>query len=110
MSFRSLLNNTCNIKQRVDTADGQGGYTSTWSILYRRIPCRFNALTADEMTILYDKQNIQADYKLFLEYRSGIKEGNRAVLSNGRIFDVVLVMNWDEANRMLKLAITETDK
>ncbi len=114
MSFPSILNargggKTITIKRTSRTADGYGGYTTAETILYRRVKCRFNALGSEETTLTYNKQTVFANMYCFLEYRSGIKENDRLYLEDGsnRDFIVKLIMNWDEANNYLKLAVLE---
>ena len=114
MSYRSMLKTGkkkptyCNIKAKIRTSDNQGGFTTTWAIIYRRILCRFNALSSEEIAVLWDKQAILADYKVNLEYLSGIKEGNRLIkMDDSREFEIKLKMDWDEDNQMLTLACHE---
>jgi SPP1 family predicted phage head-tail adaptor len=106
MSFRNLLNQSVTIQRRTDTTDDQGGYTNTWATLLRRVKCRFNALSSNEMAILYDKQKIIADFKVYLEYQSTIKEGDR-ILFGTRTFDIKLVNDWDEVNKYQRLYVAE---
>lgn len=108
MSFRSLLDRTVDIKRQVLTADEQGGYTETWTTVYRRVPCRFNSLLARETTLTYDKQSVFANYNVYMEF-IGVTEGDRLHLGS-RIFEVKLICDWDEKNNMLKLAVMELDR
>lgn len=109
MSFRGLLNTTVNIKRKTLTADGQGGHTSAWATIYRRVPCRFNALGSPETTLTYDKQAVFANYYVYLEHLTGIKEEDRLVLGS-REFEVKLIQDWDEANNYMKLSVLEIDR
>jgi len=106
MSFASLLNQTVDIKRRVQTADGQGGYTTAWSVIHRRVPCRFHALTSKEAVLTYDKAAIFANYYVHMEHLSDIAEGDRIYLGT-RKFEVKLVQDWDEVGKYLKLAVLE---
>ncbi len=106
MSYRSLLNTTVHIKRLTKTADNQGGYTSTWTFIHYRVPCRFNALASRETILAYDKQKVFANYYVYLEYLSDIKEGDRLYLGT-RAFVVKLIVDWDETHDMMKLAVLE---
>ena len=108
MSVAALLNKTVDIKRQTLAADNQGGYTSTWATIYRRIPCRFNALATNELAFTYDKQVVTANYAVYLEPLD-VREGDRLYLGS-RIFDVKLIMNWDEANKYTKLAVLEANR
>jgi len=106
MSFASLLNSTVDIYHKTDTADLQGGYTSTWAVIHSSIKCRFQALTSKEAILTYDKTAIFANYYVHMEHLSDIAEGDRAYLGT-RKFEVKLVQDWDEAGKYLKLAVLE---
>ena len=100
-----------NIKSQTLTADGYGGYTNAWAIMYRRISARFNAMTSKEIQMLHDKQEVLADFSVNMKYRSGITEGMLLVKTDdSRTFEIKLVMDWDEDKTQLKLAVKENDK
>lgn len=107
MSFRSLLNNVVTIKRPTYTVGSDGRQTVTYAVLYRRVKCRFEALQGKETIISYDKKSVFANYFVHLEYLSGIKEGDRLYTDRGREFEVKLALNWDEANKLGKLAVLE---
>ena len=106
MSFASLLNQTVDIKRKVQTADGQGGYTTAWSVIHRRVPCRFQALTSKEAMLTYDKATVFANYYVHMEHLSDVAEGDRLYLGT-RAFDIKLVQNYAEVGKYLKLAVLE---
>ena len=108
MSVAALLNKTVDVKRLTKAADNQGGYTSTWTTIYRRIPCRFNALTTNELAFTYDKQQVTANYAVYLEPLD-VREGDRLYFGS-RVFDVKLIMNWDESNKYMKFAVMETNR
>ena len=117
MSIRSMLTtgkkgtSYISVKSEALTSDGQGGFSQTWTTTHRRIPCRFNAMTEKEIAYLWDQQAVQANYKVYMEYVSGIKENDRLVKQgDGREFDVKLVMDWDEDKTFLRLAVQEKDR
>ena len=117
MSFRSMLKtgkktaSYSDIKREVLTEDEYGGYTTTWVIKHRRVLCRFNALSATTQALLWSKQATLADYYIYLEYLSDIKEGDRLIkMDDSREFEVKLKMDWDEDRSMLKLACLEVGR
>jgi len=106
MSFASLLNQTVDIKRKVSTPDGQGGQTSTWSVIHKRVPCRFQALTSKEAMLTYDKAAVFANYYVHMEHLSNIAEGDRIYLGT-RKFEIKLVQDYAEIGKYLKLAVLE---
>lgn len=117
MSYRSMLTTGkkrktfVNITSEQLVEDGQGGFVRTWTTIYKRILARMNALTTKEMQVLYQKQDVNANYTVNLEYLSGIEEGQRLVkLDDSREFAIKLVMDWDEDRDMLKLACLEVER
>jgi len=107
MSFRGLLNTTVDVKREVETADGQGGYTTAWTIILRRIPFRFESLSGRQVQDAYSKLQPRPDFLGYCEYQSGIKERDRIVDSKGKLYAVQLVENWSLENKYTKLAMTE---
>ena len=110
MSYRSLLNKTVDIKRKTQSADGQGGYTSTWATVTngQSVKCRFYPLTSKEAMLHYDKASVLANYFVYLEYFAGLREGDRLYLGT-RIFEVKLVIDWDESNKYMKIAAMEKE-
>jgi len=106
MSFASLLNQTVDIKRKVQTADKQGGYTTAWSVIHKRVPCRFQALTSKETMLTYDKSSVFANYYVHMEHLSDIAEEDRLYLG-ARAFDIKLVQDYAEVGKYLKLAVLE---
>lgn len=106
MSYRSLLNSTVDIYRKTDTADGQGGYTSTWAAIHSRKKCRFQALGSKESMLTYDKAAVFANYYVHMEHIAGLAEGDRIYLGT-RTFDIKLIQDWDEVGKYLKLAVLE---
>lgn len=106
MSFRSMLNSTVDIKRKTQTADGQGGYTTAWAVIHKRVPCRFQALASKEAILTYDKAAVFANYYIHMEHLSDIAEGDRVFLGT-RTFDVKMVVDYAEVGKYLKLAVIE---
>ena len=107
MSFASLLNQTVDIKRKVQIVDEQGGYKeASWSVIHRRVPCRFQALTSKEAMLTYDKSSVFANYYVHMEHLSDIAEEDRLYLG-ARAFEIKLVQDYAEIGKYLKLAVLE---
>ena len=97
--------------RRTETDDGQGGVTVSNTVLYRRVLVRVNALSEKEIAILWDKQAILANYKVYLEYISGLQEGDQGIdEADSKTYDIKLIMDWDKDNSMMRLAVSETGR
>lgn len=108
MSFPGLLDSTVNVIRLVSADDGSGGQlTPTDTILYRRIPCRFETLSGSKAQAMYSKLAVVPDMIVYMEFHSGIKEGDRLVDSKGREYSIALCEDWSLQGRFLKLAVTE---
>lgn len=110
MAYADFLNKSVTIKTYAKgAADGTGGYAAaTWSALYRRVPAQFVLVSkkGDAAVLAFDKETVFADYFIYIEHRSGIKEGDR-VIWQGRTFEIKLVGPWQESGRFLKLTCVE---
>lgn len=107
MSFRNLLDSEVDIKRSSSAVDdiGGGGAVS-YSVLYRRVPCRFETLTKKLEIIAYDQSAVFPDYYVYMEYRSGIIEGDHLFLGS-RTFEIKLVEDWSEQETYMQLAVVE---
>ena len=111
MSFPSLLDSTADIFAEALSSDSQGGYSGSGTyttVVYRRVPCRFENIAAKllEKSLLYAKQAIYPDYFVYMEYRSGIKEGH-AIKKDGRTWLIKLIHNWSEQNKIITCEVVE---
>jgi len=111
MSFESLFDSTCSIKRHLLTKDTQGGYTSAYKLLYRRVPCRFETSSkkGGQEIQAYDKSTVFPDGYIYLQWRSGINEGDHVFL-NGRKFEIKLIENWSEQNRCMTFSVVELER
>lgn len=108
MSFAALLDSTVNVARETPGAlTATGGYGApTETVLYMGVPCRFEALTKKLEIMAYDKQAVFPDYFVYMEFRSGVREGD-LLIKNGRRFAVKFVEDWSEQGKYLKLAVSE---
>ena len=107
MSFQALLDNTITIKRPTKVINDLGGEGSTtYAVLYTNVPCRFDSQTKKLEIIAYNKDAVFPDYFVYLEYRSGIREGDRLYLGS-REFEIKLIEDWSERGKYLMLAVVE---
>ena len=110
MSFVAHLDKRVNIKEETQgAADGAGGFAApTWTVIYRRVPFAFMPASKrfDELIQTRDKEEVLADFLGYLEYRSGVKEGQR-IYWGGRVFEIKIIYIWREKARMMKLKLIE---
>ena len=107
MSFSSLLDNSMDIKRESLTADGMGGYTKAYAVLYTNVKCRFETTSRKtEILALGGKADVYPDYIVYMEYRSGIKEGDH-IIYHSRTFEIKLVGDWSERGKYMPLEVVE---
>jgi len=112
MSFPDLLDSHMNIKRGSGADDGHGGYSSTsYSVLYLNIPCRFEALdkTTDQLRIVSGEQEIYPDFIVYCEFLSGIREMDR-LYHGSRTFDIKLIENWSLQDKYMRLFVVEVGR
>lgn len=108
MSFEGLLDSFCDVKEEtLGDPDGAGGYElSTWSIIYRRVPCCWETLTRKLEILAYDKTASYPDFYVYMEFHSGINERCRLV-RNGKEFAIKLIEDTKFMGELMKLAVAE---
>ena len=108
MSFAGQLDKTVNIKRFAEgAADGMGGYLpGSWASIYKNIKAAIVLIHKGEQIIQYDKANVFAEFFWYLEYLSGVKEGQR-VHWGSKSYEIKLVLPWQEKERFMKLACVE---
>ena len=111
MSFAGQLDKTVNIKSYSEGAsDGMGGYLpGSWASIYKKIKANLVLIQKGEQILAYDKANVFAEVFWYLEYLSGIKEGQR-VHWESRVYEIKLVLPWQEKARFMKLACVEVGR
>jgi len=108
MSFAGQLDKTVKIKKELQgDKDDMGGYDpSTWPTIYKRIKAAVVLIPKKEQIIQYDKINVFAEFYWYMEYLSGVKEGQR-ICWGSRVYEIKLVLPWREKGRFMKLACME---
>lgn len=110
MSFSGLLDSLCDVKGEVPgDKDGAGGFLpSTWTIIYRRVPCCWETVSMQRKLEIsaYDKTAVIPDFYVYMEFHSGINEHGR-VVKDGKEFDIKLVEDTKLMGIYMKLAVAE---
>jgi len=108
MSFQGHLNKTIKIKEEVaGAADGMGGTAAPiWSTIHKQVKAAIVLIPKKEQIIQYDKIDVFAEFFIYLEHLSGVREGQE-VHYGSRKFAIKLVLPWREKGRFMKLACVE---
>ena len=110
MSFSGLLDSLCDVKREVpgDKDDAGGFLLSTWTIIYRRVPCCWETVSMQRKLEIsaYDKTAVIPDFYVYMEFLSGINEGCRLV-RNGKEFDIKLVEDTKLMGIYMKFSVAE---
>ena len=95
------------IQESTDTADGAGGFTSSWSAIsgMSSVPAAIWPLSSKE-SLDSMKLELQVTHKIRIRYRSGITAKNR-ILFGTRIFNIISLTNHDERNKTWDILATE---
>jgi len=70
------------IHRKTNTADGQGGFTESWSSVYQDVSARLTATNGAESTDA-QRQDLQADYVITLPSDQSIEQTDRIVHTSG---------------------------
>ena len=102
-----LLRHTVSIQEQTDTADGMGGFTTSWADIsgMSTIPAAIWPLSAKE-NLDSAKLELQITHKIRIRYRSGITSKNRIKFGT-RIFNIISLTNFDERDINLDMLATE---
>lgn len=108
MSFAGQLDKTGTIKHETPGGDdGMGGQLpATWNSLYKRIKFAIVLIPKGEQIFQYNKIDVFAEFFIYMEYLSGVKETQRVYWGN-RVYEIKLVLPWREKGRFMKLACVE---
>ena len=111
MSYEGQLDKTVSIQgYTAGAADGMGGYAAgSWAPIYKKVKAAIVIISVGEQILTYDKEAVFAECYWYLEYLSGIKEGQR-VHWESKVYDIKLVLPWQEKGRFLKLACVQVGR
>jgi len=110
MSYASMIakaGTTVTVKRRTSADDGYGGQVTTWTILYRSVPARFESTAGRVLGTVYDKATALPDYFVHIAGPYAIQEDDRIYFDNGREFGVKKIHSFAEQGYQLKLDVTE---
>jgi len=110
MSYASMVKKAgtaVTVKRRASTDDGYGGQVTTWTVVYRSIPARFETTAGRVLGTVYDKATALPEYFVHISGAYNIQEGDRIYFDNGRAFGVKKVHSFAEQGYQIKLDVTE---
>lgn len=109
----SRLRHRLTLQQEVQTADGAGGYTRSWSAVadvwaeIQSVSGTASSGSRGGKEILYAGQlQSQVTHKILLRYRDGVTPGMRLVFEN-RAFNIVYLADAGEDWDTLELLVIE---
>lgn len=100
--LETLMPGTCAILTQTNTADGYGGYTTTWGTASASVKCRLDPMTGRENVAAAEVQSFHR-YMLTLPHDTTIDTTGRVVLS-GVTYNVVSVdtnKSWMATTRVI---------
>jgi SPP1 family predicted phage head-tail adaptor len=100
---------TVAIQEQTDTADGMGGFTTTWADVsgMGSVRAAIWPVRGDER-IEALKLEYKGLYKIRIRYRSGITTKNRIYWSDGsKTFNLIDMANLDHKNKVIEFLATE---
>ena len=99
-----LLKHNITIQEEVETPDGMGGFSVSWSDVFNARAAIWPLSSKESLDSM--KLELQVTHKIRIRYRSGITAKNR-ILFGTRTFNIISLINPDERNRMLDILATE---
>ena len=98
------LRHRITIQEQTDTADGMGGFSTTWTDLFDMRVAIWPLSAKERLEAM--KLGVEVTHKIRGRYRSGITPKNR-IKFDTRIFNITSMINPDERNRTLDMLATE---
>jgi len=100
------LRHRVTIEEPVQTADGQGGYTTTWSTYAADVPAGLEPLKGTER-FEAQKLNPKLSHKVILRYMAGITAAMRVTFGERRLYFGAPPVNREERNISLEILAWE---
>jgi len=103
-SNTSRLRHKLWLQQRIETADGAGGYSSTW----QNVAECWVELWPLSGRQFYFAGHVQSEvtHRIFMRFRLDVKAGMRFV-QDERVFLIRAVLNSEERNDVMEIAVEE---
>ncbi len=98
------LRHTGSIESYIETIDSVGGVTKVWA-QFCQVWCSIQPLTGNEKYVSAEK-HARATHQVTIRYKNGIDPKMR-LLSRGRIFEIIAVINVGERDKMMQLIAEE---
>jgi len=109
MSIDSMVRKAdtkADIKYESSTTGAGGQLTKTWVARHENVQGRLASIKHMKEILYFDRQKVFADFAWFMAYKSGITTRDRLFVGS-RQFLIKLIVNWDEQNKYLIIALTE---
>lgn len=110
MSIRTMIlrgGKACVIEHETSSVGTGAALTKTWVARYSGVPILLNALSAKEASLIYERFQVMAQFKAFIQYRPNVTEADCRVRVGARTFRILKVDNWDEKDIYLRLFLEE---
>ena len=98
------LRHAGSIEEYTQTVDGFGGVTKVWTE-FSKVWCAINPLRGTEKYVSAEK-HATATHQVTIRYLDGVEPKMR-LLSRGREFEVISVINVGERDKMMQLIVEE---
>jgi len=108
--MQHLFNNKITFQRATEEDDGMGGQVTVWNDIpeLTDVPCRIQPKAGRERFVA-GKETVFSTHRLFMQAPTvEITEKDRVKFKD-RIFDIVAIVNWDEADRYIKLDLKEIE-
>ena len=99
------LRHVIDIQEKSNVPDGAGGITESWTDLYTGVRASINTKVSSESTDLSQTESI-ATHEIKFRYCPDINSTMR-INFNGRIFNIISVINKQERNRQIIILAKE---
>ena len=108
MSFRGLLNTTCNVERPTRTTDSMGGYTATWTVIHLGVSCRLFEAGTEERE-LYGREGVKVTHRLYIESIDGLLEDDTVIIGAAK-YNVKAIKPMAGDARYLQIALERVSR
>ena len=98
---------SCTIERKVETPDGQGGFTLDWSALYSDLQCAVVPMSGNEV-MEAQRLNYEATHNVYLRFSDALDlRSDDRIIFDSRVFIVRDPRNLAEAKAAYKVRVQE---